>query len=497
MNYNQAKITVLTGYAQIASAIIASLLMVPLALRHLNTAEFGLWIVIGQTLGYLLLLDFGLGNSAGRILAEPIHQNDENELVSWWTVLVGALASQGLIILIIGCLLTDSILRFLEIPGSLRNDARLLWLGMVTFNAIARPLTALNGIYYVQNRVYVVNAASMAMSWTSLIFFWIFLSFGFQTTAYMFATIVAWVVQATILLLGLSLHGQLPKIRFKSFRLSKLKSLYSYSFWTFLMAMSIQAILMSQSLVVSKILGVAAVASFSVSIRASNMLSQVLWKTFDAFTPTWLRSYVADHHEAYVKGWTDGLVWSVAASLVLASGFITFNRIFVSLYARADLWAGRDLDLATSGWLILYAFVHAASFPYLASKNLRGLSWISVAEAPVSLAMAAVGCTLFGLPGLYIGGILTSLIFAAGFLWRKSPGEAGLKKSMVNLLGDHRILKSSLVFLACVISVSLPHQQSWLALTFGEWLGALVTSIGLGWIIRSLVSLHSRSSLNP
>ncbi len=84
MNLNRTRLAIFSGYAQIASAIGASLLMVPLALRHLNEAEFGLWVVIGQSLGFLLLLDFGLGNSAGRILADPIHKKDEAELTSWW-----------------------------------------------------------------------------------------------------------------------------------------------------------------------------------------------------------------------------------------------------------------------------------------------------------------------------------------------------------------------------------------------------------------------------
>lgn len=493
MNLNRTQLAIFSGYGQIASAIGASLLMVPLALRHLNEAEFGLWVVIGQSLGFLLLLDFGLGNSAGRILAEPIHQNDTNELVSWWTVLVGALASQGVIILLIGYLLTDLILGFLEIPESLLNDARFLWMGMVTFNAIARPLNALNGIYYVQNRIYIVNIASMAMSWASMALFWLFLSLGFRTSAYMYATIAAWTIQASILLFGLTIRKQLPAFRFKSFDWSKLKALYSYSFWTFLMAISIQAILMSQSLIISKVLGITAVAAFSVSVRASNMLSQVLWRTFDAFSPVWLKAHLKGELENFHRGWESGLVWSISSAMILTAGFLATNRVFVSIYAREDLWAGRTLDIALAAWVILHSFIHAASLPFLITRNVRPLSLVSLAETPISLLSGMLFCYYFGLPGLYLGAIISSVFFTAGYLWRRTPTEAAMQYGLSRVLNDSRVWKSAVVFASSLASLHFLRDSFWFGIRVGEWIAMLITFIAILWMIHSLLSLRKKN----
>jgi O-antigen/teichoic acid export membrane protein len=487
MNLNRTQLAIFSGYAQIASAIGASLLMVPLALRHLNEAEFGLWVVIGQSLGFLLLLDFGLGNSAGRILADPIHKKDEADLTAWWTVLVSALGTQGLVILLIGVSLTRWIPSFLELPQSLAHEAQYLWLGMVLFNALARPINALHGVYYARNKVYVVNTASLVMSWSTLAFFSLFLSLGYRTQAYMYATILAWTMQASILFLGLAIPKELPRFRASSFQIAKLKSLYAYSFWTFLMAISIQMILMSQSLIISKVLGIATVAAFSVSVKAANMLSQILWKTFGSFSPTWLRSHVEGNHESFLHDWTHGLVWTVSGAMILSAGFITFNRTFVGIYAREDLWAGHALDLAAGAWVILYAFVHAASLPFVVTKNVRALSLVSVAEAPVSLLMGVFMCKVYGLPGLYIGGIIASALFAAGYLWRHTPAEAGMKSGFFHLAKDHRIIKSFLCFLTSFLAVSYLQIPSWLGLTHGEWLATVITAVALLWMIHSLL----------
>jgi O-antigen/teichoic acid export membrane protein len=493
MNLNRTQLAIFSGYGQIASAIGASLLMVPLALRHLNEAEFGLWVVIGQSLGFLLLLDFGLGNSAGRILADPIHKKDEAELTSWWTVLVSALGTQGVVILLIGVLLTRWIPTFLELPQSLAPEARYLWLGMVLFNALSRPLNALHGVYYARNRVYVVNTASVVMSWSTLALFWLFLSLGYRTSAYMYATILAWTLQTSILVLGLVIPKELPRFRGSSFQIVKLKSLYAYSFWTFLMAISIQMILMSQSLVISKVLGIATVATFSVSVKAANMLSQILWKTFDSFSPSWLRSHVEGDHETYLHNWTHGLVWSVSGALILSAGYVTFNRTFVAIYAREDLWAGHVLDVAAASWVILYAFVHAASLPFVVTKNVRVLSLVSVAEAPVSLLLGMLMCRIYGLPGLYAGGIIASVLFAAGYLWRHTPAETGMKSGFLQITKDPRIIKSCLVFLFATLAVFSLKQPSWLGLTLGECLAALITAVALLWMLQSLL-LKKRSA---
>jgi O-antigen/teichoic acid export membrane protein len=476
VNINRTQLAIFSGYAQIASAIGASLLMVPLALRHLNESEFGLWVVIG------------LGNSAGRILADPIHKNDETELTSWWTVLVSALGTQGLVILLIGVSLTHWIPSFLELPRSLAHEAQYLWFGMVLFNALARPLNALHGVYYARNRVYVVNTASIIMSWSTIALFWLFLSLGYRTSAYMYATILAWTLQAAVLILALVIPKELPRFRGASFQIEKLKSLYAYSFWTFLMAISIQMILMSQSLVISKVLGIATVASFSVSVKAANMLSQILWKTFDSFSPTWLRSHVEGNHETFLHDWTHGLVWSVSGALILSTGFVTFNRTFVGIYAGEDLWAGHALDLAAAGWVILYAFVHAASLPFVVTKNVRALSLVSVAEAPFSLLLGVFMCRIYGLPGLYIGGIIASVLFAAGYLWRHTPAETGMKCGFLKITKDPRITKSFLGFLSSFLAVSYLTNPCWLGLTQGELLATLITAIALLWMIQSLLS---------
>ncbi|MGA0888355.1 MAG: hypothetical protein ACO3S0_10550, partial [bacterium] len=69
--------TALTSYFQIGSVAIAGLIAVPIALSFLDAQEFGLWIFTKQGLGYLLLLDFGVGATVGRLIGGAFAGNGQ------------------------------------------------------------------------------------------------------------------------------------------------------------------------------------------------------------------------------------------------------------------------------------------------------------------------------------------------------------------------------------------------------------------------------------
>src|SRR3954453_16604650 len=73
-----------SGYAAMASNIIYTLASVPLALHYLSKDEFGLWALVTQVVGYLLLLDMGITGSVSRFL---IDHKDEKSSGAYGSVL--------------------------------------------------------------------------------------------------------------------------------------------------------------------------------------------------------------------------------------------------------------------------------------------------------------------------------------------------------------------------------------------------------------------------
>src|SRR5690625_910936 len=90
------------SYISLFLTNITSLILTPFIVRNLGQSEYGLYTLIGALVGYIAVLDFGLGNTTVRFVAKYRAENDkkgqENFLAS--TFIIYAIIS--IIVLIIG-----------------------------------------------------------------------------------------------------------------------------------------------------------------------------------------------------------------------------------------------------------------------------------------------------------------------------------------------------------------------------------------------------------
>ena len=63
--------TVVSSYALMFLSMLYQLGSIPLALRFLSKEQFGLWVLMTQIAGYLLMVDFGITYAIARLLITP------------------------------------------------------------------------------------------------------------------------------------------------------------------------------------------------------------------------------------------------------------------------------------------------------------------------------------------------------------------------------------------------------------------------------------------
>src|ERR1700722_19641861 len=90
-----------SSYLSLVAASIYTLVSVPLALRYLSRAEFGLWAVMVQVSGYLALVDVGMSASTARFLIEHKDHPERGEYGSVLQTGQLVLCVQGLIIAVV------------------------------------------------------------------------------------------------------------------------------------------------------------------------------------------------------------------------------------------------------------------------------------------------------------------------------------------------------------------------------------------------------------
>ncbi|MFZ1073951.1 MAG: MATE family efflux transporter [Verrucomicrobiia bacterium] len=414
--------TAFASYVQMASIAMAGLMSVSLALKFLDTEHMGLWSFVVQSLGYFLLLDFGVTNSIGRLMGEPLHSGDVKECGRWLSLFLVVTGFQGLLIFLVGYFSTDWVIAWFNIAEPLRPEAHSLWLWMLSLNALTFPLRIAGGILFAQNRSYWPLLASAAANWVGLLAFFLFLKAGTGTLAYAYSAVLTTLVSGVLPWLAVKWGPHRFKISFSDIRWSDLKMLFNFSSGVFVIGVAIQVIFLSQSLIITKLLGLSAVTLFMVSSKAGTYGLQILWRTFDSLCPRWQQFYVAGdraHLAASFQRYT-GLTMSLA--LLGGTFLVVLNHPFVNLLNlwahRPGIYAGAGFDALLALYIWQHAWNHCLSCAPILAKDIRVLSWVAVVDMLLNIVMSVALAQTMGVKGVLAGSIIGSLVSMAYLTWR-------------------------------------------------------------------------------
>ncbi len=131
---------VVSSYAGAVVTAVAGFLVVPLVLRSVSRADYGLWVAVGQAVGYLALLDLGVGSAVIRRTAELSGQPD-GEVISGRTVstAIALYCALGVVFVAVGMAIAPLLPHLLSIPAERTQIATTLFLLMVVYGGIALP----------------------------------------------------------------------------------------------------------------------------------------------------------------------------------------------------------------------------------------------------------------------------------------------------------------------------------------------------------------------
>src|SRR5690625_6333705 len=77
MKKSQLKAGIYLSYISLFITNISNLILTPFIIRGLGDSEYGLYMLIGAFVGYIAVLDFGLGNATVRFVSKYRAENDK------------------------------------------------------------------------------------------------------------------------------------------------------------------------------------------------------------------------------------------------------------------------------------------------------------------------------------------------------------------------------------------------------------------------------------
>lgn len=371
------------SYLAFLSISVSAFVSIPIVVRFLDKEEIGLWTVVNQVVGYLIWMDLGVANAAGRKLADAIAANDQPEINRWWTAIVAALCVLGVALIGVGAPLTPLVLSALNIPLTHHTEAIYLYLGAVLIAGLGFPIKAAPGFLTAQERFHWCPLAQAIQPWVSLGIFYLCLAEGLGVRSYIWSLaatqVFAWVYYGALLLTG----PQKPAFDFAGLTKHRFRSLFGYSLNLSVLTL-VESLLQSlPALILSRASGLALIPIYSFTARGPTVITGLVRRTTHAFYPALLRLHVSGERKAFRRKYQEVGLLVLAVGTVAAGFALLCNRMLVEFLAGPDFFAGHQANLWFTVAIVSAPF--CAAFEIL--LQFSGSMGKSVIVAPLKLLL--------------------------------------------------------------------------------------------------------------
>jgi O-antigen/teichoic acid export membrane protein len=412
--------SLLSGYVALGANIFYTLASVPLALHYLGKLEFGLWALVAQIGGYIALIDFGMGNSVSRFLID--HKDDRRDgaygSVIKTSVLVGLV--QGGLIILAGVALSALAGSLLHVPAALQREFVWLVIGQSLLTGLSFATRVFNYLLLAHQRQDIPNYGYALTFFLSLAGMWAGLAAGWGVYGFLVGAALATLGNVVINGLGCLRLGLFPgrgewgvvsRVRFQE--------LFAFGRDTFLMGVGWQFISASQTILLTRFLGLETAAVWSVCTRIYGLVTVLVWRIFDFSTPALVEMMVRGERNRLLKRFREITVFSASLSVAGGALLAVCNSPFVWLWTGGKIhWSPvNDLLLAVS--CVVATTVRPHTTLAVQTKQFGFLRFIFLVEGLAFVGLNLLAHQMAGMTTMLVLSILCTLAFTLPYgLWR-------------------------------------------------------------------------------
>ena len=413
---------VASGYVLLAATAVYSLASVPLALHYLSKERFALWALMSSIGGYLSLIDLGMSGSVARLLIDHKDERDGGSYGSliktgWLVMLI-----QGALIFMAAFVLAPAISSLLKIEPDLRMEfiQLLRWQGAVLGMSFA--LRIFSQLLQAHQRMDVCNYNGIGGLGLNFAFLWCFFHANQGVFSLVWAVLGASTVSALTLSLAcrrlrlFPLAGAWGRVSWQYFQ-----ELFAYGKDLFLVAAGSQLIMASQTLIITRTLGLQAAALWSIGTRIFTLVSQLIWRISDFSGPAFCEMIVRGEQVLLRERYRAVVILTASLSGFVAVNFILCNSLFVTVWTHGKFaWLPFN-DLLLGAWMIVMALLHCHNCFVLLTKRIGFMRYVYFVEGLFFVTVALLAAKEGGLSAIIGCSVVCSTVFSGAYgTWRVS-----------------------------------------------------------------------------
>lgn len=335
---NELKVGAILSYVSLGLTSIISLIYTPIMLRLLGQSEYGLYNLANSVIGYLGILDFGLGNAVIRYTSKYKALNDQEGEESLHGMFIIIYSILAIIIIIAGGILVSNIEVIFSAKLTILELKRMkILMGIMIFNlAISFPLSVFSGIVTAYEHFVFPKVMSIIRAILNPFVIIPLLLMGYKSIGMIVATTVM-----NLIFIAVNIYYCFVvlkvKIKFRKFELKILKEISGYSFFVFLNIIVDKIYWSTDQFILGAVSGTIAVAIYSVASTINTYYMNFSTAISGVFLPkvtSMVTKNASDEEisELFIK---TGRIQYIIMAFILG-GFLILGKEFMTVWAGSD-----------------------------------------------------------------------------------------------------------------------------------------------------------------
>jgi O-antigen/teichoic acid export membrane protein len=464
------------SYLQLGVNVGYSLVSIPLILHWLPSAEFGLWVVLVQLMGYVSLVDLGMTAAVSRLLVDHKDHRANGDYGSLVKTAFLVSLSQGAIILLIVIFGAPLLADLMKISAEHHATFVILLRVQGVITAFLFSLRPLGLMLEAHQRMDVLAACNIFNLAAQLGLLWCFLVQGFGIYSFIYASVISALISPIYLFWNCRRMGFLPKAaEWGRFSRQKIREVFGFGMDIFLFNVGGLLIMSSQTIIISRCMGLEAAAAWSVGTKVFNFCIPLVFRPLYMSMPALSEMIVRNEMVRLRSRFETLVVLTGSLGVYLGISYALCNSLFVGIWTHNRIvWEPLN-DALLALWLIILSFQSMHCNFSLVTKQIGGMRYIFFAEGCCFVLLAGFWGSKWGVPGIVTMSCLCTAIFSFQYGIRRSLGHFQLSIQEALSRWIFPCLKFALAYGATAIAV-------WLSTTRLEPLPRLCINIAVALI---------------
>jgi O-antigen/teichoic acid export membrane protein len=469
-----------------AASMAVAFFLSPFLVHRLGNAAYGVWILAISSVQYFALLDLGMRSSVLRYVSKGYATHDHNAASEAFSAAFWVRLQISALLLVLCGGLAALFPQIFKVPSDLVNDARIAIVLMGLSLAIAMSLGVYGGVISALNRYDLYTFVTLIQLSLRVIGVVAVIRAGRGIVAIACCELFAAAVGNSLLAyVARRIYPEL-KIWWKKPRREVLKTIWSYSVYTFLVMVAVQVIYQTDNLVVGAFVSASAVTFYSIGNSLCRYTQQLVAAMTATFTPA-ASTYDASGDTSSLRAlYLNGTRATMAVSVPILLTLIARGDNFIGVWIGPQYSRPSGTVVAILATALLFSIQNApaSSIAFGVEKHRTVAKW-AVGEGIANLSLSVVLARIFGIYGVAIGTFVPSLIVNLLFWPRYVFQLVGLNPREVYLNVWGPVFLSAVPFAAAsyAVDVFLPARS--MTMFILQTIALLpIFALSVGWRFR-------------